>query len=291
MPELPEVETIRRDLAGVLVGKKIKDVVVRKAKMARGGSRRLTKALVGQRVASVERRAKLLMLRLEPSNHYLLLHLKMTGQLTYQDANEVIAGGHSWRALEQELPAPSLPDKHTHIIFSFTGGAKLYFNDLRQFGYVQVVSPEEKAVIERTYGIEPLTAAFTLEAFRQALGRRAAPLKAVLLNQAVIAGLGNIYVDEVCFAAGVGPQRRVNRLTHDEVARLWRACTKIIERAIKYRGTTFNTYRDSRGRRGNYLEHLQVYGRMGEPCRRCAGVVKRVTVAGRGTHYCPSCQT
>ena len=290
MPELPEVETIRRDLASTLVGKKIADVTVRKDKMVRGPTRRLKKSMIGQRVAGVERRAKLLMIRLTPSNHYLLLHLKMTGQLIYHDKGALIAGGHPWPPLMEGTADQALPNKYTHVIFSFTGGAKLYFNDLRQFGYVQVVSAEEAALVTATYGIEPLTPDFTLEAFRAALKQRAAPLKAVLLNQAVIAGLGNIYVDEVCFAAGVRPTRRANQVTQAEAARLYRACNRIIKQAIKHRGTTFQSYRDSQGRRGNYVRFLQVYGRSGEPCLGCGTAIVRVKTAGRGTHLCRKCQ-
>lgn len=296
MPELPEVETIRRDLADLIVGKKITGVTIRKSKMVRGKAKQFRKTLIGQKVADIERIGKLLIFKLEPSQHYLLLHLKMTGQLIYRDATETVAGGHPWpplRSAEAELRGAgslSLPNKYTHVIFSFAGNAKVYFNDLRQFGYVQIVPPEEKDMIVQTYGIEPLTPNFTFENFHQALTKRTTSLKSVLLNQAVIAGLGNIYVDEACFAARIRPMRRADTLTRNEVKRLFNACQRIIRAAIAARGTTFNHYRDSRGVRGNYVRYLKVYGRGGKPCLRCQTPIKRVTMNGRGTTYCLRCQ-
>lgn len=295
MPELPEVETIRRDLRSLLVGKKITDVTIRKTKMVRGAAVRLRKVVIGQKVGDIERIGKLLMVQLQPSQHYLLLHLKMTGQLIYRDGTDTVAGGHPWPPIDLGVGGGGLPNKYTHVTFSFSKGAKLYFNDLRQFGFVQVVSRDEKELLTRTYGIEPLTAAFTFENFRDAIIKRDAPLKNVLLNQAIIAGLGNIYVDEVCFAAGVRPQRRARTLTHDELKKLHQACTRIIRAAIAKRGTTFNHFRDSRGNRGNYVQYLKVYGRAGElcarpACRQADSILKRTKINGRGTVYCPRCQ-
>lgn len=295
MPELPEVETIRRDLRGLLVGKKITDVTIRKAKMVRGAQAQLRKEVIGQKVGDIERIGKLLMVKLEPSQRYLLLHLKMTGQLIYRDAADTVAGGHPWPPIDLGVGGKGLPNKFTHVIFSFAKGAKLYFNDLRQFGFVQVVSNEAKELLKRTYGIEPLTKDFTFENFRDALIKREAPLKNVLLNQAIIAGLGNIYADEVCFAAGVRPVRHARTLTHDELKKLHRACTRIIRAAIAARGTTFNHFRDSRGNRGNYVRYLKVYGRGGEPCvrpacRQAGAMLVRTKINGRGTVYCPRCQ-
>ena len=290
MPELPEVETIRQDLRTVVRGKEITAVKITKPKMVVGSVRGLTKFLTGQIIADIDRRAKLLMVSFRGSDQALLLHLKMTGQLIYQSKKDMIAGGHSWPPV-----AETLPNKYSHIIITFHDGAQLFFNDLRQFGYVQLVSTEEKNMIVHTYGIEPLTPAFTWENFRDAIDRRATAIKNVLLNQAVIAGLGNIYVDESCFLARIRPTRLANGLTHDELRALYRACQQVIRQAIKHRGTTFNSYRDTRGRTGNFVKKLKIYGRAGEPCLRPAcqqvsAILKRTKVNGRGTVYCPTCQ-
>lgn len=287
MPELPEVETIKNDLAEVLVGRTIADVDVRLPKMVRGDARSFRRRLRGQRIGSLARRGKLLIIELEGSNQYLLIHLKMTGQLIYRKADHVIAGGHS----QSSMPVDSLPNKFSHIIFSLSDGATVYFNDLRQFGYVKLVSAQEKEDELSVYGVEPLAAAFTVDELRSRLKGRRVAVKAALLDQSVIAGLGNIYVDEACWLAGVRPMRRAHRLRAREVAALHRAIRQVIRGAITHRGTTFNNYRDAHGRRGDYVRRLAVYGRAGQRCRRCrTTVLKRVVVAGRGTVYCSRCQ-
>lgn len=291
MPELPEVETIRRDLASVLIGRKVKDIQIRKRKIVRGHPRSLYRDVINQRIADISRRGKLLIFSLQPSNNFLLLHLKMTGQLIFHDAKDTVAGGHPWPPLDLNPTHPGLPNKYTHVIFALSGNAKLYFNDLRQFGYLQVVTLEQKEIVMHTYGIEPLTSAFTLANFRDAIRKRTTSLKSVLLNQAAVAGLGNIYVDEACFHARVRPTRRAHTLSHAEVKKLHHACQHIIAQAIKHRGTTFGNYRDSRGQRGNYVRYLKVYGRGGQACLRCrTGIIKKIKIAGRGTTYCPQCQ-
>ena len=284
MPELPEVETIRRDLQKAICGQKIARVIVRKPKLVRGSVRSLQLRLKGEAVSSVNRRGKLLIVALSPSKLYLLLHMKMTGQLIYQNSSSAVAGGHSWP------PVSELPGKYTHIEFHFTDGSILFFNDLRQFGYVQLVSEAAKKQIEDRYGIEPLSRQFTVDKLSGVLKARKTSLKNVLLDQHSIAGLGNIYVDEAVFRAKILPMREANSLTPEEIKRLHKAIKDVLEMAIKYRGTTFNNYRDASGRRGDYVRRLKVYGRAGEACRRCGAVLLRVKTAGRGTVYCPDCQ-
>lgn len=285
MPELPEVETIRQDLREVLRGKRITKVHVHKDKMVVGSARALVAFLKGKTIADIDRRAKLLMFSFRAADKVLLLHLKMTGQLIYQSKKDVVAGGHSWPAVPTDLP-----NKYSHIIMAFSDGSQLFFNDLRQFGYVQLVTTEEKDMVVQTYGIEPLTADFTWENFRDRVGQRGTSLKNVLLNQAVVAGLGNIYVDEACFFAGVRPNRLANTLTHEELQKLYRGCVHVIRQAIKHRGTTFNSYRDTKGRKGNFVRKLKVYGRAGQACLRCGAILQRTKINGRGTVYCLKCQ-
>lgn len=286
MPELPEVETIRRDLSAKVLRKKIIKVEVSKDKIVRGSTAKFKDDLIGRSFAQVNRRGKLLIFDIAKTNTYLLVHLKMTGQLIYQDKTVRVAGGHPWPA-----PDVRLPDKHTHITITFSDKSKLYFNDLRQFGFMKIVEEKQLDIIVARFGIEPLTSDFTAENFGKVFRGRKAPLKAVLLNQNLIAGLGNIYADEICFAAGVRPGRRVDRLTKKEKEALYKSTEKIIKQAIKYRGTTFRDYVDSRGRTGNFVDKLKVYGRGGELCLKCHKFnIKKIKTAGRGTHYCPGCQ-
>lgn len=287
MPELPEVETIRRDLARVLLGKKIKRVEVRKIKLVRGdGHEALSRELIGEEIKRVGRRGKMLVLALSPASKFLLMHLKMTGQLIFLDHAKMVAGGHDWPAIDE------LPSKYSHLIFHFQDNSRLFFNDMRQLGYVHLVSEADWQRISGAYGAEPMSAKFTPAYLREVLKPRRVAVKKVLLDQTAIAGLGNIYVDEVCFYAGIKPARRADKITAVETLKLHRAIVSVLKLAIKYRGTTFNNYRDAHGRRGNFVQRLKVYGRAGEACRRCrTGIIKRTIIGGRGTAYCPMCQS
>ena len=292
MPELPEVETIRRDLMRVLRGKQIVSVRVRKPKLVRGVSAAVfSRRLRGQTVTDIRRRGKLLIFVLDTPDLFLLVHLKMTGQLIFRSTQVFVGGGHGYPVVRRG----ELPNSYTHVIFTFADGSTLYFNDLRQFGYMQLVSTEQLAAIEKAYGVEPLTAAFTPAELRRVLDARATALKNVLLDQRQIAGLGNIYVDESCFRAHVRPTRRAGRLSAQETTALHKAIRAVLQQAVTLRGTTFGSYRDGLGGAGKFISRLKVYGRAGEVCRRpaCrqAGVViQRVVVGGRGTAYCPNCQ-
>lgn len=285
MPELPEVETIRRDLQRVLRGKRITRVRVRKAKMVRGKARAFERRLAGQSVEAVKRRGKLLIFSLGDKKQYLLMHLKMTGQLIYAGGQETVAGGHGYPGIGK------LPNRYSHVIFHFTDGSALYFNDMRQFGYTAVVGEDERRKIDGGYGVEPLSRLFAPARLGEILRGRKATLKSVLLNQTRIAGLGNIYADEACFLAGLRPTRCADRLGKEEVVRLHCGIQRVLQRAIKHRGTTFNDYVDARGRRGDFARLLKVYGRSGQRCLRCKkGVIERVKAGGRSASFCPNCQ-
>jgi formamidopyrimidine-DNA glycosylase len=292
MPELPEVETVRRDLATRLLHKKIKSVAVANAKTVGGQPEEFSKILKGSSFVALERRGKLLIFQLDKKETYLLIHLKMTGQLIYLSASDSVFGGHSLSSgsLAKAVGGP-LPNKHTRVTFTFTDKSQLFFNDLRKFGYLKIVSGEQlKTIVAKDYGPEPLTNNFVLSDFADQLKRRRRAIKAVLLDQKVVAGLGNIYTDEVLFAAGVRPQRTAASLTAAEVKQIYQAIKKILPQAIKYRGTTFSDYVDSRGHQGNFSAKLKVYGRGGQPCPQCSRPIIKVKVAGRGTCYCPCCQ-
>lgn len=285
MPELPEVETIRLGLHHRIVKKSITAVTVTKNKIVRGNKRAFAKTLVGNNFTGISRRGKLLIFSLSVPDTYLLVHLKMTGQLIYQDKTKLIAGGHQWPPIDT-----GLPNAYTHIMIEFADGSVLYFNDLRQFGYMHLVNGEQLKHVETMFGIEPLSSDFTWEAFKKALARRTTSLKATLLNQKVIAGIGNIYADEISFHAGVRPDRRVSTLSEKELKALYKATRHVLTRAMKYGGTTFRDYRDADGGKGNFTELLKVYGRGGLPCKKCRNPLIREKLAGRGTVYCAHCQ-
>lgn len=285
MPELPEVETIRRGLSKKIIGKKIARVLVGK-KVVEGSIAKFTEILTGNSFKKIDRIGKLLIFELGKCELWLLVHLKMTGQLIYQGKSEIVAGGHLLTAEDTE----KLPGKYTRAQFHFADQTILFFNDLRRFGYMKLVDQQGREKALSKFGIEPGRLDFTLSAFQSALGKRKAPIKSILLNQKLIAGIGNIYADEICFAAGVLPQKKANKLSGKEIKKLWQSCNKIIEKAIKARGTTFKDYRDHDGSSGNFVQQLKVYGRIGDECGRCAATIKKTKIAGRTTAFCPVCQ-
>jgi len=285
MPELPEVETIRRDLSRVLRGRSISRVELRKDTMVDGPAGLFASRLKSGEIRDIDRRGKLLIFHFANDDDlHLLIHLKMTGQLVYEHADKLLGGGHGFPIVNK------LPNDYSHIIFSFHGGGRLFFNDARQFGFARLVDTE---TLERTlagFGVEPLSAVFTPEVLQNIRRRRQASLKSVLLNQQLIAGLGNIYVDEVCFAAGVRPMRRAGKVTAAECQRLHRAIVDVLTAALAARGTTFGNYRDGLGGEGKFVRQLKVYGRGGQECKQCGRRLQKVVVSQRGTVYCPVCQ-
>lgn len=285
MPELPEVETVRRDLRQFVIGRKIVAVDVRLKKYVSPEPNKFKKTLIGCSVQDIERRGKLLLLHLD-NGYRLHIHLKMTGQLVLRHSGVLLAGGHPM------VHVKDLPNSHTHLILNFDNGDILYCNDQRQFGYVRLHSTTESdGIVEAKYGIEPLSSQFTLKAFREGIVRRPKTIiKALLLDQKFVAGLGNIYADEVCYKAGVLPMRRVSTLTENEVELLHQAIRSIIALAVKHRGTTFNNYVSIDGRAGQFWKYCAVYGRGGTPCKKCKTQLIKSVVAQRGTTYCSKCQ-
>lgn len=284
MPELPEVETIRQDLRAKLLGKKIRQVMVREKKSVRGKADVFVRRLVGDSFAEIDRVGKLMIFALDRQPLFLLVHLKMTGQLLYRHRGGLVAGGHSLTKGDGLEKA-----KHIRVEIVFSDGSCLVFNDLRKFGYLQIADAKELARIRAGYGIEPGRESFRLDEMKEIFARRKTNIKAVLLNQKLIAGIGNIYADEILFAARIHPTRAASSLKPEEVKRIFTESKKIIKKAIENRGTTFNNYVDSDGRKGGFYRFLRVYERVGEKCRRCGGVVKKMKLAGRGTHFC-DCQ-
>ncbi len=278
MPELPEVETIRRVLETKLVGRRIEHIRVSHEKPLRPQTARVLQTHArSQRFRAVERRAKYLLLRLDAGA--LLVHLGMTGQLF---------------AVRAQAPTPTdmpgLPDKHTHVTLTLDRGWLLHFRDIRRFGHFRWITDLEATQLSAGLGPEPLSPSFTPAGLLQTLNRRQTSIKALLLNQEVVAGVGNIYADEALFRARVAPQTLGRTLTLEQCTRLHAAIREVLSEAILHRGTTLSDYYDPESRRGGFQARLKVYGREGEPCVTCRTPVRKATVAQRGTHWCPTCQ-
>jgi formamidopyrimidine-DNA glycosylase len=285
VPELPEVETICADLRFKILNLTIKEVLLTSKAKVNLEHSNFKEYLEGSDFKSINRIGKLMIFHLGSTDDVMLVHLKMTGQLIHQKGQNIVAGGHS----DVEFNV-SLPDKFTRVTFMFSDGGKLYFNDLRRFGYLKIVDQAELSKVKKKFGIEPLTKNFTLANLKKALGKRKTSIKAVLLNQQLIAGIGNIYADEACFDAGIRPGRKANKLTRQQAKKLHQSIQKVIKKAVETRGTTFNNYVDANGNQGGFLKHLKVYKRAGQPCKKCKTILKRTKVAGRGTVFCSRCQ-
>jgi len=300
MPELPEVETIRRDLIDKIKSKKIDKIKVKKPKMLKNSLAFFRGNLVGSSFSDINRIGKLLIFvfkNKKGEERYLLMHLKMTGQLIYCSEKSFVVGGHA-NSHDEESKARDgntgeicHENKYTHVIFEFADGAKLFFNDLRQFGYLKIVDKKSLEDVYLSFGIEPLQKNFTWDNFKKIFKNRKTNVKAILLNQKLISGIGNIYADEILFEAKIKPERTADSLSEKDLKEIFRATKDILKKAIKYRGTTFSNYVDANGKKGNFSGQLKVYGREDEKCKRCKkGIIKKNKVAGRGTRYCPVCQ-
>ncbi|MDW7651198.1 MAG: bifunctional DNA-formamidopyrimidine glycosylase/DNA-(apurinic or apyrimidinic site) lyase [Bacillota bacterium] len=273
MPELPEVETIRRGLNQVLPGRELADVNIRFAGSVKMPDvQTLCANLPGHRITATGRRGKYLLLYLNDDSA-LVIHLRMTGRLVFcEGAAEC--------------------DKHTHVVFTFRDGSTLAFSDVRKFGTIWWLPQKRLAEIKglAALGPEPLSADFHFPYLNTEIEKRTVAIKALLLNQEFLAGLGNIYADEILHRAGIQPARPARTLTKQERQTLFFVIREVLAEAIEWRGTTMSDYRDSDGSLGRFQERLQVYRRHEKECPRCGSIICRSTVAGRGTHYCPACQ-
>ncbi len=326
MPELPEVEIIASELNRKLKNKIIKSVVVKAPKMVAIGpdvvsNTRIVKSykvikfiklLKRQRILSVRRRAKLLIINLSPSatgggpspNHgedkevraslLLLVHLKMTGQFIYED-KKLRAKTRGYYRLINTLTAPKelLPSKHTHVIFIFNDGSRLFFNDIRKFGYLKIVRDDEIGRVKdlSEFGPEPLDKKFTLKAFEFTVGKKPkGKIKQVLMDPKVVAGIGNIYSDEILFHAGVKPERKVASIKNQELREIYKNIKEVLSRAIKAKGSSVGDFVRTDGSWGQMGKLHFVYGRSGEKCKKCSSIIKSIKLNGRTGSYCPRCQ-
>ena len=279
--ELPEVEVMRRDLEKEVVGKRIKQVEVRPHRNAMRAIRRharrkeFSDRLAGAKITKIDRKGKYILMYLEGGD-VLVVHFGMSGQL--------IRG-----TKRQAIP------QHTHVVFEFTQSGDIRFIDPRTFGELFVTTVDELGKVRELdhIAIDPLEDTFTWQEFSYELGRRAAKLKPTLMDQKFISGLGNIYSDEVMFAAGLRFDHMTDQLSAQEVRRLYRAMREVLQEAVKYRGTTLGdeAYVDLFGKPGEFQKELKVYGRKGLPCRRCRTPIETVKLGGRNAYFCPQCQS
>ena len=285
MPELPEVETVRMQLRRKVVGKTIEGVEVFHDKSVNHDPK-IEDKLRGKVIKDIDRVGKLMIFSFVDENDlFLLAHLKMTGQFFYVDNGEVMGGGHSMTAADMVLPM-----KHTRVGFHFTEHTSLYFNDMRLFGYVKLANAKEVEIARSKFGPEPINDEFDIDWFYLKLKKRKTPIKAALLDQSFIAGLGNIYVDEALWRSKVSPTRRADKVTKKEASELAKASGDVMNESIAVGGTTFQSFRDTDGGEGNFKDYLKVFGKQGTKCERCGEIIKKIRVAGRGTHYCTGCQ-
>jgi len=273
VPELPEVETVRSRLEPVLVGRELRDVEIADSRLTRPFEpAEVAAELRGERVSAVERRGKYLIVRFE-TGRVLLIHLRMTGSLLV--------------ARRGELPE----DPYRRAVVKLDDGSDVAYRDVRRFGTWLLLEPGElEPYLLTRVGVEPLAPGFTARVLGERLRRRRAALKAVVLDQRVVAGVGNIYADEALWYAQLHPLRTAADLTDDEVQALHRGLRRALRKGIERQGATLRDYALPDGETGSMQDEFMVYGRDGEPCRRCGTPIEKIRVAGRGTWFCPLCQ-
>jgi formamidopyrimidine-DNA glycosylase len=274
MPELPEVETVRTGLASEIIGRRITAIVPGDFPGVMGeiGIDQFAARVMDQEIVEIGRRGKYLTL-LFADGDGLIIHLRMTGVVTLEN---------------RDMPFP----RFHRLTLNLDGPVDLRFADQRKFGRVVAATANDLAALDLRLGPEPLGTDFTVESLQRSFRNRTAPVKAILLDQAVVAGLGNIYVDEALFRASIHPRTAAGSIGEADLSALHRAIREVLEDGVRYRGTSFSSYRNANGSSGENQHHLAVYGRAarGEPCLRCGNPLARIVVGGRGTHYCPQCQ-
>ena len=273
MPELPEVETVKRTLEQLILGREIKDVTVHWTKIIKKPleTEQFIDALKGQKVKAIDRRGKFLIFYF--TDLAMVSHLRMEGKYGLFPKDEPV-------------------EKHTHVLFTFSDGTELRYKDVRKFGTMHLFKKgeEHQSLPLSKLGPEPLSADFNTAYLYEALQKKNRTIKAVLLDQELVVGVGNIYVDEALFRARIHPQTIASALTYEETDRLVEVIKETLAEAIEQGGSTIRSYINSQGQIGMFQQQLYVYGRNGEQCRECGTEIEKLKVAGRGTHICPCCQ-
>lgn len=288
MPELPEVETIKNDLKKKVVGKKIIDFELLSPNTLKGKSLiDFKKKVVGTKILDVKRRAKLIIVRLE-NGYYIIFHMMMTGHLLVNSDYLNIDKKGTWKEKTGALADPF--NQYIRAFFILKPKSLIAFSDLRKFGYIKLLKESEMKIIENKYGPEPLSRNFDKNYLANLFSEKKIAIKKVLMEQANIAGIGNIYADEILFLSKIHPQKITQKITAKEIEKIIVNTKKILKKAIILRGTSTSDFRDTRGEKGKYGSQLFVYRRTDLPCKICNTKIKRIVVGGRGTHFCPNCQ-
>lgn len=286
MPELPEVETVRRGLSRLIINKKVTNVTTLNEKSFPNDMTAVNEFLLNTEVIGIRRRAKVLLIDL--ASHYtLVIHLKMTGQLVYRGETKFGAGHPNDSLIGQ------LPDRSTRVVIDFSDGSHLFFNDQRKFGWVKLFPTLEVPNIDfmKKVGPEPLEDSFEAKEFIQRIRRRnGTTIKAAILDQTVLAGVGNIYADESLWGAKIFPGRRVRDVTDKELTLLLSEIKFVLNLSIEKGGSTDRNYVNAEGEKGSYIEFARVFRKEGKPCPRCGETITKTRIAGRGTHVCTHCQ-
>ncbi len=279
MPELPEVETIRLGLQKYIVGKTIEDVDVRLPKILQGDP----KNIIGAKVKDIKRFGKGLVIDLS-NNFSLAIHLKLTGQLIYE-------GKETKKIVQSVKVGGKLPNKRTHVVFKLSKGSFLYYNDLRQFGWIRIVQSSKLKMQSffKDLGPEPLKD-LTLEKFREIVNKTKLAIKVLLMDQKRIGGVGNIYANEALFDAGIDPRRSAKQITHEEAKRLYISLLKVLKKGLEKNGASDVDFVSILGEEGKYQNYFLAYAQDGKPCSRCKTLIKKIILGGRGTYFCPACQ-
>lgn len=287
MPELPEVETISLGLGRLLPGREIDSVDFDWDKSFPNAGSDVRQFMISAKIVAVRRRAKVLLIELS-TGYSLVIHLKMTGQLVFRSQQENFGAGHPAKSLIGELP-----DKSTRVTLKFSDSSQLFFNDQRKFGWMRLLPTVEVMNLDffQKVGPEPLGADFNWQAMKERLlKRKNSSIKAVLLDQTVVAGVGNIYADESLWGAKIHPTTLVSKLSDKQVRSLYKELVMVLKLAIARGGSTDRNYVDAVGKKGSYLSFARVFRREGQACPRCSKTIIKTRVAGRGTHLCPNCQ-
>ena len=290
MPELPEVETVRLGLEPALEGHVITQVIVRRGDLRIPFPPRFAERLTGRKVVRLSRRAKYLLAALD-SGETLVIHLGMSGRMS------VYAEGHRQKLgnyVYDKAPAGAGDGKHDHVVFETDAPARIVFNDHRRFGLMTLIATDglDADKMFKDIGVEPLSAKFNVAYLAEALDGKKTPIKSALLDQRLVAGLGNIYVCEALFRSGISPKRLAGSVKQEQIVLLAKAIKAVLKEAITAGGSTLRDHAQATGDPGNFQHRFLVYGREGKPCKGkgCHGTVKRITQAGRSTFYCPACQ-
>lgn len=286
MPELPEVETIKLGLEKYLIGHKILDLEIKDRKLFEGSK----KNIIGAKITRIRRFGKGLVIDLD-NDYSIAIHVKLTGQLVFRDRKT--------KKLPILKPIKSiLPNKFTRAILKLDKDAFLYFNDVRRFAWMKILKTEEvkklpffrelgpELPVVTSIGVQPLT----LELFEKIIRSSSSPIKVLLMDQKRIGGIGNIYANDGLFDAGINPKRVAKSLSKEEVEQLYTSLLKVLKRGLKYHGSSDLNFVDILGQVGEYQQHFLVYGRKGQKCKRCDGIIQRISLGGRGTFYCSNCQ-